>query len=90
LKPSNTHVLGGPEPSNQTGKKLTFCSETVQRMRQLRLGLSWVQEGYIYPFPPFAQCWDGLPNALKISARIAVASPTATIMSNHYLIMRYQ
>jgi hypothetical protein len=36
------------------------------------LGLPWVQEGYIYPFPTFAQCWNDLPNASKISARTAV------------------
>ena len=42
-------------------------------MRQLRLWLPWVQEGYIYPFPTFVQCWNGLSKRLKISARTTVS-----------------
>jgi hypothetical protein len=41
-------------------------------MRQLRLGLPWVQEGYIQPFLTFAQGWNGLSKRLKIIAGTAV------------------
>jgi hypothetical protein len=36
---------------NQTGKKVTFWSQIVRRMRQLWMWLPWVREGYIQPFP---------------------------------------
>jgi hypothetical protein len=51
---------------------VTFCSQSVKRIKQLRLWLPWVQEGYIYPFPTIVQGWNGLFKRLKISARTAV------------------
>ncbi len=70
---NNTPVLAQNEPPNQTGTKVTFCSQIAQRMQQLRLWVPWVPEGYIYPFPIFAQGWNGLSKTLEIRARTAVA-----------------
>jgi hypothetical protein len=43
----DTPVLEWNEPPNQTGEKVTFCSESVQRMQQLWLWVLWVTAGYI-------------------------------------------
>jgi hypothetical protein len=51
---SATPVIAGPEPPKQTGKKVTFWSQTLKRMKKLRLWLPWVREGYIHPFPTLA------------------------------------
>ncbi len=67
-----TPVLAGPEPPNQTGKKVTFGSQITQQLQQLRLWLPWVLEGYIHPFPNFVQSCNSLSNASKIKARTAV------------------
>ena len=45
-------VLAWNEPPNQTGKQVTFWSQSVQRMQQLRLWVPWVTEGYIHPLQP--------------------------------------
>ena len=55
-----TPVLVGPEPPNQTGKKVTFWSQIVQRMQQLLLWIPWVMKGNIHPFPTPVNFFRGL------------------------------
>jgi hypothetical protein len=68
----STPVLAGPEPPNQTGKKVTFWSQIVLRMQQFWLWVPWVTEGYIHPFPTFAVHSVRLLFTYKNRARTAV------------------
>jgi hypothetical protein len=69
----DTSVLAWNEPPNQTGGKVTFCPESVKRIKQPWLWVLWVTDGYIHLFQPLLFTFVRLLLTFKNRARTAVA-----------------